>query len=431
MCVLYHFPSEPIVLKDLRRSALEELRWRLRVPVVRQFGSAAVEAFALVVRCSDCKHVSAALTGLSSGVFETSWGQMLDHFCADETWQATGAIPSKCPACGSSKVQPVSAFLAKFLPSVGKDFQAEFIFRAGKVNRTHLYLMAPDGDVESVSRADILNDRLPPLSVRAAWRQLIGGHLFHDDVACLAIEKGYEIGLRPYADSSWDIHGLNTKVEAILAEREQDGYDVFVLLRDSVENDMGLLYSDVYVSWLGGYANDISSAAIEPFVLLDSTYFCQVFVREAERLGLSAQRIGGSDSLRMCFSSEHMHVEVDVAHVLLKTVHAGLNFSEGILTFFGRELSGIRAGVEAFHLVREALPMLSVTIENGTCLTLKNDGGDKVSSIDAIAFATEYDLRRREEFEQGLKVLAPNHPPLPLTLGPHVAGQVSPVVRRV
>ena len=57
--------------------------------------------------------------------------------------------------------------------------------------------------------------------------------------------------------------------------------------------------------------------------------------------------------------------------------------------------------------------------------------GDKVSSIDAIAFATEYDLRRREEMEQGLKVLAPNHPPLPLTLGPHVAGQVSPVVRRV
>ena len=141
MCVLYHFPSEPLVLKDLRRSALDELRWRLRVPVVRQFGSAAVEAFALVIRCHDCEHVSAALRGLSSGIFETSWGQMLDYFCAEETWQSKGAVPTECPACGSSKVQLVSAFLAKFLPSVGKDFQAEFIFRAGKVNQTHYIIL--------------------------------------------------------------------------------------------------------------------------------------------------------------------------------------------------------------------------------------------------------------------------------------------------
>ena len=53
----------------------------------------------------------------------------------------------------------------------------------------------------------------------------------------------------------------------------------------------------------------------------------------------------------MCFSSEHMHVEVDVAHVLLKTVHAGLNFFEGILLSWTRVERHPRW--RWLHLVRE------------------------------------------------------------------------------
>ena len=117
--------------------------------------------------------------------------------------------------------------------------------------------------------------------------------------------------------------------------------------------------------------------------------------------------------------------------VLLRIVHAGLNFSEGVIEYFGRELSGIRAGAEAVPLLRKALPELSVSIERGTDVLVRDALGNRLSSVNVIQFATEYDLRNAEQFVDGVSKLAPGHNPLSVTLSPHVAGQLSSVVRRV
>lgn len=429
--MLYHFPSEPIVLKDLRRSALDELRWRLRVPVVRQFGAASVELFAVVVRCTSCTHVSAGIRGVAANTFETSWGQLVDYFRADETWSEKGAFPESCTECSAKTIQPVSAFFAKYLPAKGQDFQAEFIFRNRRVHHTQLYLMEHSGAVTPLSREDLAPGQLPPLSIRAAWRRLIADHLFADSVASLEVEAGYEIGIRPYADSAWDIHGLNTQLEGVVAERETDGFDLFALLREVDELNLNLPDIDLFLTWLGAYAADICEGGIEPFIFIRSDKFLAVLEVEATRLGLTVERVGTDSELKVMLGRDGLTVEVNLAATLLKTIHSGLSFSEGVIEHFGRELSGIRAGVEAIPLIREALPMLSVSVENGTELLLKDQRGERVSSVNAIAFATEYNLRQRDEFTLGFQQLAPNYQPKAVTLSPHVAGQLSRVVRRI
>ena len=152
---------------------------------------------------------------------------------------------------------------------------------------------------------------------------------------------------------------------------------------------------------------------------------------EASRLGLTAERVGDASEVKVRLGCDGLSIEVNLAATLLKTIHSGLSFSDGIIEYFGRELSGIRAGAEAVPLVRQALPMLSVSLKNGIELMLTDDGGQCVSSVNAIAFATEYNLRKRDEFEMGFEYLAPNHQPRSLTLTPHVAGQLSRVVRRI
>jgi hypothetical protein len=429
--VLYHFPSEPIVLKDLRRSALDELRWRLRVPVIRQFGAASVELFAVIVRCTTCTHVSAGIRGVAANTFETSWGQLVDYFRADETWSERGAIPEACTACEAKTIQPVSAFFAKYLPAKRMDFQAEFIFRNRRVHNTRLFLMDTSGAVTPVSREELAPGQLPPLSIRAAWRRLIADHIFSDSVASLEVESGYEIGVRPYADSAWDIHGLNTQLEDVVAQREAQGFDLFALLREVDELDLKIPKIDLFLTWLGAYAADIYEGGIEPFIFIRSDKFLSVLEVEANRLGLTTERVGSDAELKVILGRDGLFVEVNLAAVLLKTIHSGLSFSDGIIEFFGRELSGIRAGVEAIPLIREALPMLSVSVKNGTELFLTDQHGQHVSSVDAIAFATEYNLRQRDEFTVGFGQLAPNHRPKAVTLSPHVAGQLSRVVRRI
>jgi hypothetical protein len=403
----------------------------LRIPVIRQFGTASAELFSVVVRCTSCSHVSAAVRGVSPNTFETSWGQLIDYFRDDETWSQKGAIPETCPECKSTSIQPVFAFFAKYLPAKGQDFQAEFVFRNRRVNQTRLFLMDPSGDVTALSREAVAPGVLPPLSIRAAWRRLVADHIFDDSVASIEVEPGYEIGIRPYADTSWKIHGLNTNLETEVIARESQGYDLFALLREIDDLNLDLDHNDLFLTWLGAYAADICEGGIEPFIFIKSSNFFDALAIEASRLGLTAERVGDASEVKVRFGCDGLSVEVNLAATLLKTIHSGLSFADGVIEYFGRELSGIRAGAEAIPLVRQALPMLSVSLKDGIELMLTDACGQCVSSVNAIAFATEYNLRQRDEFEMGFEQLAPNYPPRSLTLTPHVAGQLSQVVRRI
>jgi hypothetical protein len=259
----------------------------------------------------------------------------------------------------------------------------------------------------------------------------VGEELFAQTVSAFEVERGYEIGIRPYTDSTWHAHGLNTQLEELVSEKEKSGYDVVTFLREIDEMDLGLSHHDLCVTWLGAYAADIVQGGIEPFVLINSDQFISVFSHEAQRLGLNVERVGEPCELMVRLSHDGLFVVVSLAKTLLKTIHSGLSFADGVVAYFGRELSGIRAGAEAAKLVREALPMLEVQVKNGTTLLLSSPDGAAVCEFDAIAFGTEYDLRQPEEFELGFRQIAPAFVPLALTLTPPVAGQVSRVVRRV
>ena len=429
--MLYHFPSEPIVLKDLRENALDELRWRLRVPVVRQFGSAAVESFAVVCKCEDCGHVSAGLRGVAPSLFETTFQRLFDFFTADETWKDEGMMPSHCNECGAEHPRPVSAFLAKYLPMLKRDFQITLSFRAGRVHRAALHLMDDQGNAERTSLAALSKENEPPLSVRAAWQTLVSRNLLANACSVEQVAPGYFIGLKPYADSTWSVHGLNQELEQIVAGFEADGFDVFTPLVDAQELELGLSHADQYLNWLGAYASDVTNRLIEPFALVRTREFMDALEAEADRLAIKVKRVGSRNDLMVCFSTEELHVELNLARLLMRIIHTGLCFEDGIVQFFGRELSGIRAGAEAIPLMRRSLPMLQMSMKDGVRLMLTDQTGRKVSCFDVIELATTFDLRNRQEFIEACEQVAPQFPPLMLTLSPHVAGQTSLVVRRI
>ena len=429
--MLYHFPSEPVVLKSLCDDALDELRWRLRIPVIRQFGTAAVECFAVVSRCSDCDHVSAALRAVSSSTFDASYTQLLEFVSANSTWQEAGMMPDECPACASSNLQTVSVFLAKYLPALGRDFQISITFHAGRVHRTAIHLMDVQGQLEPVTLSDLNAEGSPPLSIRAAWRHLISTGLFSQECLTRQVAPGYVIGLRPYSDSPWVTHGLNLQLESFIEQHEADGFDVFSAMHDLEALNLGLSHADIYSNWLGAFAGDITCGTIEPFILVRSKEFIDALRTEANRLGLSVERVGKPVDLLVRFSNDDLHVEVNLARVLMRIIHTGLGFSEGIVEFFGRELSGIRAGAEAIPLMRSALPMLSLSIRDGIKLAMTDSEGRQISCLDVIQLATTFNLRDRDEFMAACGEVAPSYAPKMLTLSPHIAGQTARVVRRL
>ena len=235
-------------------------------------------------------------------------------------------IPHRCCSCDAKALKPVSAFLAKYIPALKKDFQLTLTFRARRVHDAKIHLMDISGKSVETTLAELNAEDKPPLSIRSMWRQMIAKHLFAEECPILQVSPGYVIGMRPYADTSWAIHGLNMQLEAKIGEYEIEGYDVFSPMNAVEELALGLPHADLYLNWLGAYASDIASGTTQPFILVRTSDFVDALIQESARLGIDAERVGEAN-LTIRFSTSDLHIELNLARVLLRIIHAGLGFA--------------------------------------------------------------------------------------------------------
>lgn len=428
--MIYQFPSEPFAFDKVGGDALDELRWRLRVPVIRQFGAAASECLAIISKCEHCNKISAAMSSVTSRTFETDWHSLIDYFGRSDTWRDAGLFPTTCSYCHQDRLAPLSAFIAKFMPSVNRDFQISVVFHARRVHRVETFWMDPNGHVEPFPVDEMAGGAGIPLSIRGAWRQLVSDQALNSQCVVQEVRAGYTIGMRPYTDSAWTQHALHQEAEQLLGVYQADGYDLFVIIGGEDTPLMGLAHADLYHNWLGAYAADVDAELIDLFAFVKTSRFFDVLTSEARRHGLSVYRQRSTDALWAVFCSEDLEVKVDLTSIVHRTVHSGLSFHEGIVRFFGRQLSGICAGAEAIPLLKKAFPDLSISILNGTELDVRDQQGRRLAHTDIIHLATSFDLRNRSQYLQACAEIAPNVCPEMVTLTPPIAGRLSAVIAR-
>jgi len=269
------------------------------------------------------------------------------------------------------------------------------IFAKEKILRVDLHRMdappfpRPKGSLELLQRLGA------PPSLRLLWRDFIEAEFESSQIAFLEVQVGYFIALRPYAEDPLQAEALYAPFEGwIEARRQERGYDLISLLRD---------HDDFYGpegagSWLGPWASMVEEALIDPLVIVDSQTFVAVLARLAAFFGLGVQRQGEEEELRICFCAGEMQITLDLGALLFRIVMEGRSFHRGILRYFQRELSALRAAAELLPALSRAGQRLRV--HEGRYLEIIPPGAERGTRADLVEVATSHDYQQPEGMAQ-------------------------------
>ena len=406
-----------------------------RVPVIRQYGLEAEDVGLYVAHCEHCGHTTARLHGMPDidrDLDFSTFEQALKVRALDPRF---GWVPPHCPECGELHPKPVTAIYGRYLPEIQRDLQVMLVRGGDRITEVKYSLMDHAGDVETFERPDdclaFADAAGAPLSLRTMWRHFITEHTYSAAIAVYAVQPGYFIGIRPYAESDDDVDRMAQPFfQWIETMQEGGGFDVIAYLRDLDEEELPVPYTESYHTWLAGFASEIQRAVIDPFVFVDSTHFVSALDRHAQTYGLSVERDGEPDTLFVNISGGEVAARLNVAPLLFRILHEGLTFEQGIRRHFHEELKALSVTAEVVPLVRAALPEYTVTVQQGHYLDVVGPDGEATGFADAVRIATAYDPRDADQFVELIRELAPEAEPLPLTLGIPTAGRLAPVVPR-
>jgi hypothetical protein len=321
------------------------------------------------------------------------------------------------------------------LPEIGLDLHIHLIRGGHRITEIEYFVMNLAGEARSLPRpkgsmefADVLGI---PLSIRALWSELIAKNLYEPNVAVYPVQPGYFLGVRPFADSEATLEAMAEPFHAWLKTQQEDGgYDVITYLRDREDDDIDIPFAESYHAWLAGYASEVESALVGPFMVVDSNEFVSVFSQIADYYGLGVERETGTDTLFVHISGGGLSVRVNLGPLLFRIIHEGYTFQRGIKRHFMDEIRAVSAAAEVLKLIRAALPSYQINVVRGHYLEITDPEGNSFGVVDAIRIGTSYEPRDETEFSALFQELAPGCTPLPITLGRPLSGHLSPIIPR-
>jgi len=142
----------------------------------------------------------------------------------------------------------------------------------------------------------------------------------------------------------------------------------------------------------------VEEALIDPLVIVDSQTFVAVLARLAAFFGLGVQRQGEEEELRICFCAGEMQITLDLGALLFRIVMEGRSFHRGILRYFQRELSALRAAAELLPALSRAGQRLRV--HEGRYLEIIPPGAERGTRADLVEVATSHDYQQPEGMAQ-------------------------------
>ena len=240
----------------------------------------------------------------------------------------------------------------------------------------------------------------------------------------LAIQDGYFLALRPFANSDAEVGRMAQPFYDWIGElQEGGGYDVIAYFRDLDDDQLQISEDASYRTWLSGYSDEIDRALIDPMIVVDSNAFVTVLNELAVMYGLKAERDSGSDTLYVKLVGGEISVRLNLAPLLFRIIHEGYTFHRGLKRYLMDDYARSRS-----RRSHSASGPTDYLFHVGHYIEVLDCTGRRVSAVDGIHLATTYEARDIQQFCQMVHELVPGATPLPFTLGTPRAGQLAPVV---
>lgn len=364
----------------------------------------APDALLLVGYCPRCEEESETL-GLSGNFEALNSLEQLESFLVASGEAQSMAI---CQHCEEPIPPEHLRFLGwfHFLPEVQTDFVLGLRFKKGRIKQRRYFkavLGAALEEIEQpVSEASFYRQFGTYFTVRQLWKEFITQHPAPSRLEKIQVQEGYYLALLPAGDEVPE--GAIEEVKAFAQGLAQEGVDFFQSLADLAEQDFpfeGLSYHE----WLPQYADAIDAGELIAYVFVNTAQFMDVLGGECERRGLACNVVEGN--LRRCrLAVEDYYLEMDWLNVLLKTVHTGLNFHQGIRAYALEEIKLMEHLVRLGRKTREMLPGIESSVREGHILEIHLGDKEGVDAeLNLLSLASKVDADDPEQIEEFLRML--------------------------
>ncbi len=405
---ILQFPSEGRQFRQLRTFAREQFQREIRQNAIAQLGPEASDMAVLVSACKRCGLPSSELHVINDLMLDATQGDvqtLVGRLLASAVGRAHLSHCAHCLAGGEELVSVVGHF-GRLLPESGQDLQLEFIFGDKRIVRVDHHRMSADG--ETVALAGPVDELAfheafgAPMSMRGLWNAFIARHATDYEFVTMAVQKGYLIGLRPYADDVAEAVSFYDGFDQFMErQRGELPFDTVTFLRDREEDEIPIPLEESYHAWLEPWAVDIADAALDPFIVADSGSFVRVLDELASRRGVRVKRDSGDDTLYARFEAGEVYLRLNIGPRYFRTLHTGQTFHRGVMTYFGKEILAIKAAGELAPVLRRALPGLRISVRDGKRLEIADRFERLLFCDDIVRVATSHDFRS----EAGLREL--------------------------
>lgn len=291
---------------------------------------------------------------------------------------------ARCESCGAEgPLEAAAGLYCRFMGDSGFDWAVELsgdeAVRCWRVDARGqaVELDVPEGELMFRDQIGAFFD------LRSGWRTLASGVLSADAPAALEVQPGYVIGARPGDPDDPDPASREDEaLQEILGHSAPRRYDTLEFL-GRADDPLELLGAEEGpVAWLGEAGEAVADGSLEIFVLADAHRMLAAVEELAEVYGVDVSTEMEGEALeeagiRLRFEASPVFQSLPFDAFYLRTLHAGMTFSEGASAWFGAAIRAVSEGQQVIQSLAEHLgDGWTVSVEDGATLVIAGEGGE-------------------------------------------------------
>jgi hypothetical protein len=305
--------------------------------MISEYGPSTWDDLLVARRCRRCGWVTARQMILPGQVRPDSPAHWMDRV---QDMAARTVLNRRCPCCRATPAagpgfETVLMSSLVFLEAEG-DLQLTARIERRAAPSASLALVRMDGTARPLPwplDPGTFEEKVgAPLSVRAAWRDLLARNPAPARPAVRRIQDGYHLVLAPRIAREQDREAAKAATVKALDDLSGKSGSLFIESLRDLEELRRPFRKETYHDWLPDFAGAIADGEIQAFAAVHPPSFAKAFAREAASLGVQATAATTqAQGMEVLLARGPLRRRVHCAHALLRTIHLGLSFQQGVV----------------------------------------------------------------------------------------------------
>ncbi len=331
-------------------------------------------------------------------------------------WAPPG--PGRCRTCGSSsgkKVAYKQLFFFRYLPETGCDAVARVTVRRGKSGAVRWGKLDVAGDYDAAPDLETQTQFIATfgrvLVLREVWSNVVRACIRKGEAQALKVAPGYFVSCRkrsadPDTNSRFAAE-LNIKLAKLGAKPTG-------MLRLALTESAGSPLAKViptYQRWMSGQRTQLEGGTYSAAAYVQPKAFWALLDREIRHTKVRLVHPAGASSPQLIAGDYRASIAAEA--VLLKTVHSGLTYGEGLHHFAWPLVLQLSKMKQVGQRARDALGAYETSVSSGKFLTVREQpaakappgSGKILARINVHALAGSVGLRDRASVALALRGL--------------------------